>query len=515
MKSTSRFLSALCLAVLAAQARGASPAPFELRGPGVDPAQFRATVFAGGLNYPKGMALLADGSLLVATNDPVQGSKSFYSSKGTLLRLVDADGDGAADVAPQRLFQGLPGSLSGLKAAGGLVFVVSTAQAITILRAGASPSDPLAYAGRIEFHLPDGWLHPPSDIAVRPSPGAANSIDLFFQVGSRSNKNPSTGTVSVDSDIGVAAELLGDSIYLMTITDEGGSLRGSAPRRIASGLRNAAGLAFHPESGDLYFQDNGIDGSPDPNEPLSADEVNLIAEGDIGGDVEDFGFPAGYVEYRSGGLVAGAAGQPLVAFQPLPDPRTGSESEGPAEIAFAPPLFPKQLRGGLFIGFHGKFNQGGIANEENPLVHWDPASGEYFHFIGNDEAGVGHLDGLLAAGDSLFVADLCSAGSVSSSPGTGVIYRIRSLAAPARFLRGDATRDRAVDVGDAVAILSYLFLGAQGPACLDAADANDDGSVDLTDAVAVLFALFVEGNPLPEPNAEEGEDPTEDSLPCT
>ena len=46
--------------------------------------------------------------------------------------------------------------------------------------------------------------------------------------------------------------------------------------QIASGLRNPAGFAFHPKTGDFYFEDNGIDGLSNPNEPLSADELNVI-----------------------------------------------------------------------------------------------------------------------------------------------------------------------------------------------------------------------------------------------
>ncbi|MGH9362806.1 MAG: hypothetical protein ACRD2T_12910, partial [Thermoanaerobaculia bacterium] len=62
------------LALAAAAAPGAPLAaaePFSLQGPLVDPADFRITVFARGLNYPKGMQLLPDGSLLAATSDPV------------------------------------------------------------------------------------------------------------------------------------------------------------------------------------------------------------------------------------------------------------------------------------------------------------------------------------------------------------------------------------------------------------------------------------------------------------
>src|SRR5262249_24568932 len=44
---------------------------------------------------------------------------------------------------------------------------------------------------------------------------------------------------------------------------------------------------------------------------------------------------------------------------------------------------------------------------------------------GNDEANVGHLDGLLATQDSLFLADLTTTGNMSNSPAKGAIYQIR------------------------------------------------------------------------------------------
>src|SRR5262245_14023758 len=57
------------------------------------------------------------------------------------------------------------------------------------------------------------------------------------------------------------------------------------------------------------------------------------------------------------------------------------------------------------------------------------------------------------------------------------------------FRRGDSTADGVVDVSDAVSTFSYLFLGGDGPGCLDAADANGDGKLDLSDGVAVLSWL--------------------------
>ena len=65
-------------------------------------------------------------------------------------------------------------------------------------------------------------------------------------------------------------------------------------------LRNAAGMDFHPATGDFYFEENGIDGLADRNEPLSADELNRVVAADLGRIVPDFGFPNDYIEYRTG-----------------------------------------------------------------------------------------------------------------------------------------------------------------------------------------------------------------------
>ncbi|PYM84399.1 MAG: hypothetical protein DME13_13120, partial [Candidatus Rokuibacteriota bacterium] len=193
-------------------------------------------------------------------------------------------------------------------------------------------------------------------------------------------------------------------------------------------------MAFHPTTGDLYFEDNGIDGFQDPNEPLSADEINRIAAADLGRQpVPDFGFPNDYIDYHTGQRVGSGGVQPLVAFLPLPcascpdpgDPNgpDGAESEGPSGIVFAPPSFPPYVNNGIFVGFHGKFSAPPSGNEENPLVFWDLGTGKYFHFIESFQ--LGHGDQLLATQDSLFIADMASDGSVDTNGGTGVIYQIK------------------------------------------------------------------------------------------
>jgi len=196
-------------------------------------------------------------------------------------------------------------------------------------------------------------------------------------------------------------------------------------QQIASGLRNAAGMAFHPATGDFYFEDNGIDGFVDANEPESADELNRITAGTVGVGVPNFGFASDYIQYRTGIRVGSGGVLPVVALQPHPDPLTGSESEGANEIAIAPSSFPTGLNNGVFIGFHGRFGLFGVANEENPLVYYDLGTGQYFDFLSNDLTMIGHPDGLLATADSLFVSDLTGPGTEFTSTPDGRIYQIQ------------------------------------------------------------------------------------------
>ena len=414
-----RFAIALTICVLTPRSSEADP--FAISGPGVNPNNFRITTFASGLNYPYGMHMLSDGSLLVATSDPA--GTSFFSSTGKLIRLVDADSDGIVDGPGATLYTAPTGtgSFTGVRAAGELVAVMSAGQEISVLRAGASPGDPLTLEGTIEFTIPTGWEHVPSGLALRETPGQPGGYDLLFQLGSFDNNSATTETATVSGLVNGTLE--GDSIYMVTITDNGTSVIGAALTQIVDGVRNPAGIAFDPSTGDLYFEDNGIDTPGNRSEAFSADELNFLSATDIGGGVENFGYADNYTEYRTGNVIGGSGTQPLVAFQPIPSPN-GDESEGAAEIAFAPPGFPDGLNNGIFVGFHGQFNLAGLNNEENPLVYVDLDTLNYFHFIGVGESGIGHLDGLLSAGNSLFISDLSSNGSITNGAGSGGIYQI-------------------------------------------------------------------------------------------
>ncbi len=386
--------------------------------PAIDAGALRATVFAEGLFYPLGMAELADGSILVGTSVPDEGS--FFGSTGELRRLSDADGDGVADGPGEVLATGLPGAITAVRRAGSLVYAVSAQPAgsrISALRAGDEPEDPLTLLGGIDFLSETAMEHGTYALAVRQVPGRPERHELFFNVGAVAN-DAAGGTVTLD---GLAAGTLRDaSIYRLTVDDAGAVPVFSGLTLIATGLRNAAGIVVHPETGDLLFEDNGIDTPENRIVALGADELNRIAAGGIGGAVEDFGFPGGYVDARTGEAVGRSGTPPLVAFLP----RDGDESEGAAEIAVAPAGFPPGVNDGVVVGFHGQWDEVGLENEENPLLYVDLATGEVFPLVDNGEPGIGHLDGLLATDDALYVADLTGRGSLVGTEATGVVYRI-------------------------------------------------------------------------------------------
>lgn len=84
------------------------------------------------------------------------------------------------------------------------------------------------------------------------------------------------------------------------------------------------------------------------------------------------------------------------------------------------------------------------------------------------------------------------------------------------FKRGDTNGDCAIDLGDAVFLLNFLFVGGPALPCPDGGDADDNGRLDITDPVYSLNFQFLDGPLPPDPGPDTpGGDPTEDTLgPC-
>ena len=400
--------------------------------PRIDPAAFRVTTFAWGLPYATGMLELEDGSILAAVAE--SDASGFIGASGKLLRMVDQDDDGVADliapvgvVAPAGghgplVLRELPGAVIQIRSIGDLVVMTTRQQGrshLVVLRAGP-PGDHLRLLGRLTFDYPDAHVHLTYGLALREG-SRLGSVEAYFNVGSRLNDRSDLAPIAVNGLVEAAVQP--EAIHRVTLFDDGEAVRASDIELIATGVRNGAGMAFDPLGGDLWFQDNGINLDDGSEDQLSADEIDVIPSEVLGIDVLDFGFPDAYVAAGTGVPVGSGGEPPVVALFPI----DGSQSEGPAEITFAPPGFPDGLDSGIFVGFHGRYGLAGIANEENPLLYVDVTERSALPFLPNEAPDIGHLDNVLATANSLFVADINRLGPMGSTSPQGVIYQIKAV----------------------------------------------------------------------------------------
>ncbi len=461
---------------------GAQPPPVTPLGPGFDATaytnQLKVTTFASGLNYPAGMQQY-DGGILVGTTNGAFANTSTNS--GHLLLLTDTTGSGVAnqrvDLTPTT---GLPGDITSLQFAGNLLFVTSNVltsnPVISVLRPGATPTSPFVSLGSINLNFPTvnstAWEHVSFGLTARPTPGQAGNYDVLFNLGSRTNQTSdetSDGSGVYTQHVGAttsgsnvsgfgSASLNPESIYMTTVSYNGTTAGLSSPVQVAHGLRNAVGMAFQPGTGNLYFADNGMDGSTANGHPndgygnaaYSLDTLHTIANANIGTSFPKTNFaydfyentPQTYPQHGSPDAIAKFA--PFGPFDSTNHNSSPNESEGPNGIAFSPPNFPSALQG-IFIGFHGQYDVVGppnttthTGNEEDPVVFYNTTTGQYWDFIGTNEPDIGHLDGMLSTSNALFMSDLADAnGALTGSNPTlnaGAIYEITVVPEPSTLV---------------------------------------------------------------------------------
>lgn len=85
------------------------------------------------------------------------------------------------------------------------------------------------------------------------------------------------------------------------------------------------------------------------------------------------------------------------------------------------------------------------------------------------------------------------------------------------FLRGDADGNLRLDLADAINNLVFMTNACPDcpiPLCPKALDVNDNGMIDLGDAIQLLNFLYIGGSPPAAPFPDPGVDPTPDGLDC-
>jgi glucose/arabinose dehydrogenase len=289
------------------------------------PPGFAANVFAEGLDTPRFIASGPDGVLHVAD----RGARS-------IVALPDADGDGVAD--EKRV---VADDLEGVHSLTYHDDAWYVGVPSGVIRLVDSDGDGVADArNAVVDDLPSSGSHTTRTVAFLPDGRMVVSIGSSCNVCQEEDPRRAAIVVYDDAD-------------------------GGGERVLAKGLRNAVGLAIHPETGDLWATNNGRDLMGDD---LPPETVYQVEEG------ADYGWPAcinGHMEDPDAGF-AGACegiGRPAVEMQ--------AHSAPLGLTWYAGTAFPADYRDDLYIAFHGSWNRSELTGYKVvrlPFDDGEPAS---------------------------------------------------------------------------------------------------------------------------------------------
>jgi len=366
--------------------------------------------FAEGLDHPRAMLTLENGDVLVAeTNSPPRKAEGLSGmvmeyfldkvgagvpSRNRIMLLRDADGDGLAEKRSV-LLEGL-NSPFGMIAHNGTLYVANTDALVSFpFETGQTKIE----AKPVKLmDLPGGGNHWARNLALSP-----DGELLYISVGSASN----IGENGMEAEEGRAA------IYEFDIAAGKGVVFGS-------GIRNPTGLAFNPDSGELWTTVNerdmmGSDGPPDylTNVPIGV----------------NYGWPWIYWRFEYDGRVEEPMPPYLQEYVRYPEYALGAHV-APLGLVFAgeDALAPR-FASGAFVARHGSWNR-------------RPVSGYDVVFVGFDDRGnpkeelpVPVLTGFIDDGDAahgrpaMLAWDKTGALLVSDDTG-GVIWRVTGAKQP-------------------------------------------------------------------------------------
>lgn len=201
------------------------------------PPGFQINVFAEGLENPRMIEVVGDGSVYVTR-----------PGQNDVIRLRDTDSDGRSD-EQQTVVSGID-RVHGIALDEGRMYL---ANVNNVYVADRQPDGSVGAPRPIIENLPDGGQHPNRTLEIGPD-GM-----LYITVGSVSN------AYGGENDPELATMLRA-------------RLDGSERTIFASSLRNTLGFGWHPTTGELWGMDHGIDWLGDDVQP---EELNRIVQGGI------------------------------------------------------------------------------------------------------------------------------------------------------------------------------------------------------------------------------------------
>lgn len=186
---------------------------------------------------------------------------------------------------------------------------------------------------------------------------------------------------------------------------------GSGETIVAEGLRNAAGLAFHPGTGALWASQNERDNLGDD---VPREEINVLSDG------RHFGWPYCHgdrtpnPEYRERGNFCQTTTPPALTLT--------AHSAPLGMVFYTGDQFPEAYRGDLFVALHGSWNRSERSGYE--LVHVEVEGGRP---VSSASFATGWLSGGRVSGRPVYPEVGPDGSLFLSDDGRGRIYRIRWL----------------------------------------------------------------------------------------
>ncbi|HUD43551.1 MAG TPA: YbhB/YbcL family Raf kinase inhibitor-like protein [Dokdonella sp.] len=401
------------------------------------PKGFDISVFAEGLRNPRILAVAPDGTVYVSRRD-----------QGDVLMLRDADADGRADGTPVAVLH-RPGA-HGLAVHDGSLYVATSRE---VFAAPIQPDGTLGPVRMIIGDLPDTGQHPNRTLAFGPD-GM-----LYISAGSTCN---------------ACNEANPESAALLRASPDGRS------RTIfATGLRNTIGFAWHPQTGELWGLDHGIDYLGDDEQP---EELNRIELG------KRYGWPHVWGEGGLNPQSTPPGGLTKAQWKAISTPMAlgYTAHAAPMQMLFyTGQAFPAEYGGDAFAAMRGSWNRKPASGYEIVRIVFrdgQPQRIEPFvsGFLSRD--GRSHFArpvGLAMARDgALLMAD----------DGNGVIYRI---AYAGRERTAAASAAPPADVMNAQAAR-----GVGVPLALARPETATDGTLQVTSPA------FANGAPIPPRHSE-------------
>ena len=323
--------------VKVADARGWSGSEKPTAAPGLV-----VNAFARNLDHPRWLYVLPNGDVLVAeTNGPAdrpddgKGIRAWFirrfmkkagaavPSANRLTLLRDADGDGIAET--RTVFLDHLYSPFGMALVGDTLYIANSNAVVAVdytsgaLHAAGAPVLLAALpAGTINHHWTKNLI------------ASADGSKLYASIGSNSNAG----------EHGIDAENERAAIWEI-------DRRTGAHRVFASGLRNPVGMAWEPETGDLWVSVNERD---ELGSDLVPDFMTAVRDGGF------YGFPFSYYGRHVDARVKGQRPD-LVARAIVPDYALGPHAASLGLTSSRGTTLPVAFRNGMFVGQHGSWNR--------------------------------------------------------------------------------------------------------------------------------------------------------------